>query len=148
MITNFNPVQILIVEDNPNDAELTLRAFKKHNLANEIYVAEDGAEALDFVFCEGKFSSRENSTSLKVIFLDLKLPKISGLEVLKRIKSDPRTRKLPVVIITSSKEDPDIQTAYDLGTNAYVVKPVDFNDFMKAMHDTGLFWLLVNEAPR
>jgi len=148
MTTNYNPVQILIVEDNPNDAELTLRAFKKHNLANEIYVAEDGVEALDFIFCEGKFKSRDNTTSLKVIFLDLKLPKVNGLEVLKRIKTDPKTKKLPVVIITSSKEDPDINEAYELGANAYVVKPVDFNDFMKAMQDTGLFWLLVNEIPR
>jgi two-component system, response regulator len=147
MVTNYNPVQILIVEDNPNDAELTLRAFRKHNLANEIYVAEDGVEALDFVFCEGKFRSRDPSVPLKVIFLDLKLPKINGLEVLKRIKNDPKTKKLPVVIITSSKEDPDIKAAYELGANAYVVKPVDFNDFMKAMQDTGLFWLLVNEVP-
>jgi two-component system, response regulator len=148
MITNYNPVQILIVEDNPNDAELTLRAFKKHNLANEIYVAEDGVEALDFIFCEGKFKARNISSSLRVIFLDLKLPKVNGLEVLKRIKSDPKTKKLPVVIITSSKEDPDINAAYELGANAYVVKPVDFNDFMKAMQETGLFWLLVNEIPR
>jgi two-component system, response regulator len=148
MTTNYNPVQILIVEDNPNDAELTLRAFRKHNLANEIYVAEDGVEALDFIFCEGKFKSRDSSSSLKVIFLDLKLPKVNGLEVLKKIKTDPKTKKLPVVIITSSKEDPDINAAYDLGANAYVVKPVDFNDFMKAMQDTGLFWLLVNEVPR
>lgn len=145
---NFDPVQILIVEDNPNDAELTLRALKKHNLANEVYVAEDGEEALDFIFAKGKFTARNLAKPLKVIFLDLKLPKISGLEVLKRIKSDPSTKKLPVVIITSSKEDPDIKAAYDLGTNGYVVKPVDFNDFIKVMQNTGLFWLLVNEAPK
>jgi two-component system, response regulator len=148
MMDNYSPVQILIVEDNPNDAELTLRALKKNNLANEVYVAEDGQEALDFIFCEGNFVSRSTSTALKVVFLDLKLPKISGLEVLRRIKSDPRTQKLPVVIITSSKEDPDINTAYELGTNGYVVKPVDFNDFIGAMQNTGLFWLLVNEAPK
>jgi two-component system response regulator len=148
MISNFDPVQILIVEDNPNDAELTLRALRKHNLLNEVYIAEDGQEALDFVFCEGKFASRNISSPLKVIFLDLKLPKISGLEVLERIKSNPKTKKLPVVIVTSSKEDPDIKAAYQLGTNGYVVKPVDFNDFIKVIQNTGLFWLLVNESPK
>ena len=148
MVNNFDPVQILIVEDNPYDAELTLRALRKHNLVNEVYVAEDGQEALDFLFCEGKFASRNISSPLKVIFLDLKLPKISGLEVLKKIKSNPDTKKLPVVIVTSSKEDPDIKAAYELGTNGYVVKPVDFSDFIKVMQNTGLFWLLVNEVPR
>jgi two-component system response regulator len=145
---NYDPVQILIVEDNPNDAELTIRALKKHNLANEVYIAEDGEEAIDFIFAKGKFASRSKAKQLKVIFLDLKLPKISGLEVLEKIKSDPSTKKLPVVIITSSKEDPDIKAAYALGTNGYVVKPVDFNDFVKVMQNTGLFWLLVNEAPK
>jgi len=148
MVNNFDPVQILIVEDNPYDAELTLRALRKHNLVNEVYVAEDGQEALDFLFCEGKFASRNISSPLKVIFLDLKLPKISGLEVLKRIKSNPKTKKLPVVIVSSSKEDPDIKAAYELGTNGYVVKPVDFSDFIKVMQNTGLFWLLVNEVPK
>jgi two-component system response regulator len=145
---NYDPVQILIVEDNPNDAELTLRALKKHNLANEVYIAGDGEEAIEFIFAKGKFASRNMSKPLKVIFLDLKLPKISGLEVLEKIKSDPSTKKLPVVIITSSKEDPDIKAAYELGTNGYVVKPVDFHDFVKAMQNTGLFWLLVNEVPK
>jgi two-component system, response regulator len=148
MITNFDPVQILIVEDNPNDAELTMRALKKHNLINEVYIAQDGKEALDFIFSEGKFGSRSQARPLKVIFLDLKLPKISGLEVLTRIKSDPQTKKLPVVIVTSSKEDPDIKAAYDLGANGYVVKPVDFNAFVSVMQNTGLFWLLVNEPPK
>lgn len=145
---NFDPVEILIVEDNPTDAELTLRALKKHNLANDLYIAVDGQEALDFIYCKGQFESRHPSKPLKVIFLDLKLPKVNGLEVLKEIKSNPLTKKLPVVIITSSKEDPDIKAAYDLGANSYVVKPVDFDDFVKAMQNTGLFWLLVNEAPR
>jgi two-component system response regulator len=145
---DFDPVEILIVEDNPNDAELSIRALKKKNLANDLYVAEDGQEALDFIFCRGNFVSRNQSKPLKVIFLDLKLPKISGLEVLKEIKSNPKTKKLPVVIISSSKEDPDIETAYELGANSYVVKPVDFNDFIEAMHNTGLFWLLVNEIPK
>ena len=145
---NFDPVEILIVEDNPDDAELTLRALKKHNLANDLYVAEDGQEALDFIFCRGQFISRHPAKPLKVIFLDLKLPKVGGLEVLKEIKSNPQTKKLPVVVITSSKEDPDIDAAYELGANGYVVKPVDFDDFVKAMQNTGLFWLLVNEAPK
>jgi len=145
---NYDPVEILIVEDNPNDAELTLRALKKNNLANDLYVAEDGQIALDFIFCKGEFASRHASKPLKVIFLDLKLPKISGLEVLKEIKSNPLTKMLPVVIITSSKEDPDIRAAYEFGANSYVVKPVVFDDFVKAMQNTGLFWLLVNEAPK
>jgi two-component system response regulator len=148
IMKNFDPVEILIVEDNPTDAELTLRALKKHNLANDLYIAVDGQEALDFIYCKGQFESRHPSKPLKVIFLDLKLPKVNGLEVLKEIKSNPLTKKLPVVIITSSKEDPDIKAAYDLGANSYVVKPVDFDDFVKAMQNTGLFWLLVNEAPR
>jgi len=148
MNTNYDPVQILIVEDNPGDAELTMRALKKHNLINEVYIARDGKEALDFIFSEGEFKDRNSGRPLKVIFLDLKLPKLSGLEVLTRIKADPRTKKLPVVIVTSSKEDPDIKAAYDLGANGYVVKPVDFNDFVKVMHNTGLFWLLVNEPPK
>ena len=145
---NFDPVEILIVEDNANDAELTIRALRKHNLANEVYVAEDGQEALDFIFCKGKFASRNITKYLKVVFLDLKLPKISGLEVLDKIKSNPKTKKLPVVVVSSSKMDPDIKAAYELGANSYVVKPVDFNDFIIAMQNTGLFWLLVNESPK
>jgi CheY-like chemotaxis protein len=144
---NFDPVEILIVEDNPNDAELTLRALKKHNLANDLYVAEDGQEALDFIFCKGKFASRQQSKPLKVIFLDIKLPKVSGLEVLKEIKSNPETKKLPVVIVSSSKQDPDIRKAYELGANGYVAKPVEFSDFIKAIENTGLYWLLVNKVP-
>jgi two-component system response regulator len=147
-MNNFDPVEILIVEDNPTDAELTIRALKKHNLANDLFVAEDGQQALDFIYCKGQFESRHPSKPLKVIFLDLKLPKVNGLEVLKEIKSNPQTKKLPVVVITSSKEDPDIKSAYELGANSYVVKPVDFDDFIKALQNTGLFWLLVNEAPR
>jgi two-component system response regulator len=144
----YDPVDILIVEDNPNDVELTLRALKKQNLANKIFVAEDGEEALDFIFCRGKFSERDTTKPLKVIFLDLKLPKVNGLEVLKEIKSNEKTKRLPVVIVTSSKEDPDIKAAYELGANSYVVKPVNFDDFVQAMHSTGLFWLLVNEIPK
>ena len=145
---NLNPVEILIVEDNPDDAELMTRVLKKQNLANELYIAEDGAEALEFIFCRGKFSSRNSSNRLKVVFLDLKLPKLNGLEVLQEIKANPLTKRLPVVVVSSSKEDPDIKRAYELGANSYVVKPVDFTDFVKAMENTGLFWLLVNEGPK
>ena len=145
---NFKPVDILIVEDNPMDAELTIRALKKQNLGNQLIVVTDGEEALDFIFCRGKFSGRDSNTTLKVIFLDLKLPKVNGLEVLREIKSNKKTRKLPVVVVTSSKEDPDIKAAYELGANSYVVKPVDFDAFFQAMSNTGLYWLLVNEAPK
>lgn len=145
---NLNPVDILIVEDNPNDAELTVRALKKQNLANSLFVVEDGEEALDFIYCKGKFSERSPSYPLKVVFLDLKLPKVSGLEVLKIIKNNPETKKLPVVVVSSSKEDPDIKRAYELGVNSYVVKPVDFDDFVAAISNLGLYWLLVNESPK
>jgi two-component system, response regulator len=145
---NYQPVEILLVEDNPIDVELTMRALKKNNLANKIVVAEDGQEALDFLFSQGKFVENSEPQHLKVIFLDLKMPKINGLEVLKAIKSAPQTKRIPVVVVTSSKEDPDIKTAYELGANAYVVKPVDFNNFVNAMQNTGLFWLLVNETPK
>ncbi len=145
---DLNAVEILIVEDNPQDAELTLRAIRKNNLANKFYVVEDGEEALDFIFCRGKYASRNFSNPPKVIFLDLKLPKISGLEVLQEIKSDQRTKSLPVVMVTSSREDPDIRKAYELGVNSYVVKPVNFEDFLNAMSQTGLYWLLVNQPPR
>jgi two-component system response regulator len=142
---DFNAVEILIVEDNPRDAELTLRALKKNNLANNVLRAEDGVEALDFLFCRGKFKGRNITNSPKVVLLDLKLPKISGLEVLKTAKQDPRTAKVPIVIVTSSKEEPDVQEAYRLGANSFVVKPVDFDQFMDAMSNLGLYWLLINE---
>lgn len=144
---NFNPVDILIVEDNPNDAELTIRALKKHNLANNIFIVKDGAEALEFIFCKGNYTERKFCKPLKVVFLDLKLPKVSGLDVLKEIKSNEITRKLPVVVVTSSKEDPDIKAAYDLGANSYVVKPVDFDAFISSLSNVGLYWMLVNETP-
>lgn len=147
-MNDLNPIEILLVEDNPNDAELTLRALKKQKLANPVYVVEDGEEALDFLFYRGKYSTRIPSVPLKVILLDLKLPKINGLEVLKEIRKDERTKKLPVVIITSSKEDPDIRAAYELGANSYVVKPVDFPSFLEAMSQIGMYWLVVNESPK
>ncbi|MBM4146739.1 MAG: response regulator [Nitrospira sp.] len=147
-MNQYDAVEILIVEDNPNDAELTIMALKEQNLANKIYVVEDGEAALDFIFCRGQFAERKPCSNMKVIFLDLKLPKISGLEVLKEIKTNEKTKKLPVVIVTSSKEDPDIETAYELGANSYVVKPVQFDAFRQAMSNAGLFWLLINQPPK
>ena len=144
-MTDKEVVDILIVEDDPRDAELTLRALRKNNLANHVYVAEDGEEALDFFFCRGKFAGRSLNSPPKVVLLDLKLPKIDGLEILKIIKKDNRTMHIPVVIVTSSKEERDIKKAYELGANSYVVKPVDFDTFVNAMSSLGLYWLLVNQ---
>jgi two-component system, response regulator len=140
-------LDILLVEDNPQDVELTIRALKKKNLANRVYVVEDGAEAIDFLFGRGKYSNREMSHRPKVVLLDVKLPKLNGLEVLRAIKADERTRGIPVVMVTSSREDPDIKTAYQLGANSYVVKPVDFDAFMDAMSNLGFYWLLINQIP-
>ena len=141
-------VDILLVEDNPQDAELTIRALKKHNLANRLILVEDGAEALDFIFGRGKYAIRANGDPPRVVLLDLKLPKLSGLEVLRVLKQDERTRSIPVVIVTSSREDPDIKTAYGLGANSYVVKPVDFDAFAESVSSLGLYWLLVNQPPK
>lgn len=145
---NFIAVDILLVEDSPEDAELITRALKKHHLANRLFAVEDGAEAIDFIFCRGKYGQRDISSCPKVVLLDLKLPKVDGLEVLRKIKQDDRTRSVPVVIVTSSREDPDIKAAYSLGANSYVVKPVDFESFADAMIKLGLFWLLVNQPPK
>ena len=142
---DFSAVQILIVEDNPRDAEFTVRALRKNNLANDVVTARDGDEALDFLFCRGKYSKRSFSNPPKVVLLDLKLPKVSGLEVLRIVKKDARTKNIPIVIVSSSREEPDIKEAYDLGVNSYVVKPVNFDDFVKAVSSLGLYWLLVNE---
>jgi len=147
-MNQLEPVEILIVEDNPHDAELLVRTLKKKKLTNLVFIAEDGEEALDFIFCRGKFTLRNVSRPLRVIFLDLKVPKINGLEVLKIIKSDDLTRKLPVVVITSSREDSDIQTAYQLGANSYIVKPVNFSEFIHTIGCTGEYWLQVNEGQR
>lgn len=140
-------IDVLLVEDNPRDAELTIRSLRKHNLANNIFVTEDGADALDFIYCREKYAHREISQPPKVILLDLKLPKVGGLDVLREIKKDERTRKIPVVVVTSSREDPDIKTAYDLGVNSYVIKPVDFEAFTECVSKLGLYWLLVNQPP-
>jgi two-component system response regulator len=147
-MNHLDAVDILLVEDSPQDAELTIRALKKRNLANRLFVVEDGVEALDFIFCRGKYVQREIAHPPKVVLLDLKLPKVNGLEVLQAIKADDRSCRIPVVVITSSHEDPDIRAAYDLGVNSYVVKPVNFDAFVEAMSHLGLYWLLVNQAPK
>ena len=140
-------VEILLVEDNPNDVELTLRSLKRHNLSNHIHVASDGAEALEFLFGTGAYAGRGFEPTPKVILLDLKLPKVDGLEVLKRIKADPRTRVIPVVVLTSSREQRDIVESYQLGVNSYIVKPVDFEQFTESMRQLGLYWVLLNQPP-
>ena len=147
-MNDLDVVDILLVEDNPRDAELTIRALKKHNLANRLIHVKDGAEALDFLFGRGQYGGRDMNHSPKTVLLDLKLPKVDGLEVLRIIKEDERLRTIPVVVVTSSTEDPDIQTAYKLGVNSYVVKPVEFDAFAEAMSKLGLYWLLVNHVPR
>ena len=143
-----NALDILLVEDNPRDAELILRVFRKNHLANRVDVVEDGAKALDYVFHRGGFSGRFEEEPPKVILLDIKLPKVSGLEVLREIKSNTQTRTIPVVMVTSSREDPDITTAYDLGANSYVVKPVEYESFQEVVNSIGLYWLLVNQGPK
>ncbi|HEX6512502.1 MAG TPA: response regulator [Chloroflexota bacterium] len=138
---------ILLVEDNPDDEALTLRALRKHNVTNQVVVTRDGAEALDWLFATGAYANRETNVTPQVILLDLKLPKVDGLEVLRRIRTDDRTKLLPVVILTSSKEEEDILNGYRLGANSYVRKPVDFVEFTDAVRQLGLFWLLLNEPP-
>ncbi len=144
---NVNPCDILVVEDDPVDAELTLRALTQINLGNRVTVVEDGEQALAYLFGEGPFASRPNGETPHVVLLDLKLPKVSGLEVLARIRADERTRLTPVVVVTSSREDPDIREAYRLGVNSYVVKPVEFEKFVEAMANLGMYWLLYNQPP-
>jgi len=142
------PVEILLVEDNQNDAELAMHALKKHKLANRIEVVRDGAEALDFVFARGAYGHRDINQTPRVVLLDLKLPKVDGLEVLRQIKADPRTRKIPVVVLTSSREERDVMESYNLGVNSYILKPVDFQQFTEAVRTIGLYWLLLNEPPK
>jgi len=141
-------VEILLVEDNPDDAALALRALRTANLTNQIQVVRDGAEALDFIFCEGVHSQRNAEDAPKVILLDLKLPKVDGLDVLRRLKSDPRTKSIPTVILTSSKEQNDVVESYNLGVNSYIVKPVNFETFVTAVQQLGMYWLLLNQPPK
>ncbi|MCF8229784.1 MAG: response regulator [Bacteroidales bacterium] len=140
-------VEILIVEDNPDDAEMALRALKKNKLANNILVVDDGEKALDFIFARGDYKERSSKNRPKIILLDLKLPKVSGLEVLKELKANKKTRIIPVIVLTSSKEESDIVESYELGVNSYIVKPVDFDKFVDSVNDLGLYWLLLNQQP-
>jgi two-component system response regulator len=140
-----NEIEILLVEDNPNDVKLTLHAFKKQNLANHVKVVRDGAEALEFIFCTGRFADRNIEDHPKVVLLDLKLPLVDGVEVLRRIKADPRTQPIPVVVLTSSREDRDRVETYRLGVNSYIQKPVDFDQFTESVRQLGFYWLLLNQ---
>ena len=147
-MSETNAVEILLVEDNPEDLALTLRAVRKANLTNHIQVARDGAEALEFIFCEGPHADRKIENGPKVVLLDLKLPKVDGLEVLRRIKGDPRTKSIPTVVLTSSKEQNDVVESYQLGVNSYIVKPVNFESFATAVEQLGMYWLLLNQPPK
>ena len=140
-------IEVLLVEDNPHDLELALKALRKHRLANSVHAVTDGEAALDFLFARGQYASRDVNNTPRVIFLDLKLPKIDGIDVLRQLKSDERTRKIPVVIVTSSAEERDRVRSYDLGANSYVVKPIEFDSFAKTMADLGFYWLAVNRPP-
>ncbi|MGZ4960102.1 MAG: response regulator [Methylomonas sp.] len=140
-------VEILLVEDNPTDAELASLALKERNLANKLVWVKDGAEALDFIFATGAYSNRHIENPPKVVLLDLRLPKVDGLDVLRRIKADERTKYIPVVVLTSSKEDRDVIASYDLGVNSYISKPVDFDEFTKVVSELGFYWLLINRPP-
>jgi CheY-like chemotaxis protein len=140
------PARILMVEDDPKDVELTLTALEEYNLVNEVVIARDGQEALDFLYCQGQFSTRPHDNPA-VILLDLKLPKVDGLEVLNRIKSDEALKMIPVVVLTSSREERDMMRSYRLGVNAYVVKPVDFHEFVNAVRELGVFWAVINQPP-
>ena len=140
--------EIILVEDNPNDAELTLRALKKNNIVNKIHIISDGAEALDYFFGNGIYKDRNMSISPKLVILDLKLPKVDGLEILRKVKADKRLKSIPVVILTSSKEESDVVRSYEYGANSYIVKPVDFKKFAESVGELGLYWLLLNEPPK
>jgi two-component system response regulator len=145
---NYNSVEVLLVEDNVNDAEMTIRELKRNNMANNLFHVKDGEEALEFIFGEGRYINlRDLFYRPKVILLDIQMPKVNGIEVLQKVKSDPRTQATPVVILTSSKEDPDIQRCYDLGANSYLVKPVNFEGFAAAIRNLGFYWLLLNQRP-
>ncbi len=147
MTEAMKEVEVLLVEDNPTDAELAIRALKKNNLANKLVWVKDGAEALDFIFGTGAFAGREIADGPKVILLDLRLPKVDGMEVLRRVKGDERSKTIPVVVVTSSREDRDVAESYKLGVNSYISKPVEFDEFARTVAQLGLYWLLVNRPP-
>ncbi len=144
---NKSEIEILLVEDNMSDAEMTVRALKRNNIINNLVHLKDGAEALDFIFGTGQFEGRDTRNKPKVILLDLKMPKVNGIEVLRKVKANEDTRAIPVVVLTSSKEDPDVRTCYELGVNSYIVKPVGFENFSKAIAEMGLYWMLLNQSP-
>lgn len=146
-MSHLNAVEILLVEDNPHDAELTMMALNDYNVTNKLVWVEDGEEALDFLFARGKFADRNIEHRPKVVLLDLKMPKIDGMEVLEEIRKDPRTKSIPVVVLTSSNEEQDIVNTYNLGVNSYIVKPVEFEKFLSAVKEIGLYWLLMNKPP-
>jgi two-component system, response regulator len=141
-------IEILLVEDNPNDIEMALRAFKKNKLVNRVYVVRDGEEALDYIFCKGSYSHRDFNHSPVLILLDLKLPKINGIEVLKQVKADPRTRNIPIVVLTTSREECDVLETYRLGVNSYILKPVDFDQFVNSVRQIDFCWMLINQSPK
>jgi len=145
---NYENIEILFVEDNIDDATLAMRALKKGGLTNVIFHVKDGAEALNYLYCKGEYTSRNIQEHPKLILLDLKMPKVSGIEVLEKVKSDPALKIIPIVILTSSKEDPDIKKCYELGANSYIVKPMDNDNFFKAIKEIGLFWMILNQPPR
>lgn len=140
-------MDILLIEDNPEDVEITLRAFRKHHIANKIHVVRDGEEALECLFSTGRYEEGSSCQNIRLILLDLKLPKVDGLEILQKVKSDPRTRHIPVVVLTSSREEEDLAKSYNYGVNSYVVKPVDFAQFSDAVRQVGLYWMLLNHVP-
>jgi two-component system response regulator len=143
----MNGMEILLIEDNPEDVEITLRAFRKHHIANRIHVVRDGEEALECLFSTGRYAENSPCQNTRLILLDLKLPKVDGLEILQKCKSDPRTKHIPIVVLTSSREEQDLARSYDYGVNSYVVKPVDFPQFSDAVRQLGLYWMLLNQTP-
>lgn len=145
---NNTEIEILLIEDSASDAEMTIRALRKHNIANKVIHLKDGAEGLEFIFGTGAYKDRDIDNKPKVILLDLKMPKVNGIEVLRQVKSDERTKTIPVVILTSSQEDPDVRTCYELGVNSYIVKPVGFENFAKAIAELGVYWLLLNHTTK
>lgn len=144
----YDAIEILLVEDNPNDVELTLRALRKNNFVNNIHVVPDGEEALEYFFATGRYKDRDIHATPKLVILDLKLPKVDGLEILRRVKSDDRTKTIPIVVLTSSREESDVVAGYMLGANSFIVKPVDFEKFITTVKELGMYWLLLNEPPR
>jgi len=146
MINEYNQIEVLLVEDNDDDAELAIRELKKHNLANDLLWVTDGVEALDFIFAQGRYNNRDINIPPKVIMLDLKMPKVSGIEVLRKVREDDRTKKIPVVVLTSSNEEKDIVDAYELGVNSYIVKPLDFSKFSNSIKEIGYYWLVLNKT--